>query len=302
MAYSSTTYSFKVHNLHTAVANADGNSDFEDSEINMVHTVSAHATKQDKIVASFIIKDTSKRIRLQLDSGATCNVLHVSSVPTGTSIKNSNTTLVTYNKTKMRPLVDAHPIIHPPRKVPIALKDKLKTELDRLEHTGVIQPVTDEATPWVNSIVVVDRPNKTRVCLDPRDLNKVIKRRHYRMPTIDDILPHMHNAKIFCVLAKDGYCQIKLTKKSSRLTTFNSPFGRYRYLRLPFGLISASEEYQRSQDQSLQNLEGVKTIVDDILVIGTGDTMEDVICNHNKNLANLMKRATAVDLKLNKHK
>ena len=87
------------------------------------------------------------------------------------------------------------PKIHPPRKVPVALKEKIKKELDRLESQDIIAPIKDEATPWVSSMVVVDRTHRTRICLDPKDLNMALQRCHYPMPTIEDILPELNNAK-----------------------------------------------------------------------------------------------------------
>jgi len=66
------------------------------------------------------------------------------------------------------------------------------------------------------------------------------------MPVIEEILPKLHNAKVFSVLdAKDGFWQIKLTKESSNLTCFNTPFGRYKWLVMPFGLNCAPEEFQK---------------------------------------------------------
>ena len=70
------------------------------------------------------------------------------------------------------------PVVHAPRKVPIALKERLKDELDRLEGMDVITPVT-EPTPWVSSLVMVVKKGKIRVCIDPKDLNKALKRSHY---------------------------------------------------------------------------------------------------------------------------
>ena len=161
------------------------------------------------------------------------------------------------------------PKIHPPRKVPVALKEKLKKELDRLESQDIIAPIKDEATPWVSSMVVAARPHRTRICLDPKDLNMAIQRCHYPMPTIEDILPELSNAKVFSVMdAKDGFCQVELTPESSKLTTFNTPYGRYRWKRMPQGLKSSPEEYQRRQDQALEGLRGVHPVADDILIVG----------------------------------
>jgi hypothetical protein len=194
------------------------------------------------------------------------------------------------------------PVIHPPRRVPIALRDRLKKEINRLEEDDIITRV-ETATPWVNSIVVVERPNKTRICLDPKDLNLAIKRRHYPMPTIEEILPDLHNAKVFSVLdAKNGFWHVELSEESSLQTTFNTPFGRYRWKRMPFGLKSSPEEYQRRQDQTLEGLDDIRCVTYDILVYGKGATMEEAIDNHNTNLRNLMKRCEMKNLKLNKEK
>ena len=105
----------------------------------------------------------------------------------------------------------------------------------------VISPVS-EPTDWVNSIVcnVKDLPNgekKVRLCLDPRDLNKNIRREHYYTRTIDEILPKLHGKKYFSVVdTKKGYWHVELDEESSMLCTFNTPFGRYKFNRLPFAV------------------------------------------------------------------
>ena len=72
----------------------------------------------------------------------------------------------------------ATPVVHPPRRVPAALKGKLK-ELDHLQSLGIIERVTDP-TPWVSSLVTVLKPNgQIRVCIDSKDLNLVLRRSHY---------------------------------------------------------------------------------------------------------------------------
>ena len=198
---------------------------------------------------------------------------------------------------------DAVPVVHPPRKVPIAIKPQLKEELERLHNLGILAPVV-EPTPWVSSMVVVKKPNGSlRICIDPKDLNKVLKRSHYTLPTIEDILPDLSRAKVFSTFdVKNGFWHIELDDQSSKLTTFNTPFGRYRWLRLPFGLSSAPEEFQRRQHQVVEGLPGVLTIHDDILVFGEGDTYEEAHQDHDRKLESLMKRCQERNVKLNKEK
>lgn len=132
---------------------------------------------------------------------------------------------------------NAVPVVEACRKVSFALHDKLKEELDRMEKFGVISKVTDP-TEWVNSLVIVHKANgKLRICLDPRNLNK--QREHYKMPTRDEIHAKFSRATVFSKFdASQGFWQVKLDDESAKLCTFNSPFGRYQYRRLPFGISS----------------------------------------------------------------
>ena len=83
----------------------------------------------------------------------------------------------------------ALPSIMPPRRVPLALKKRLKEELARIEKASVIKK-EEEPTDWVSSFVVTEKPNgKLRVYIDPQHLNKALKRSHYPLPIIEDILP-----------------------------------------------------------------------------------------------------------------
>ena len=109
-----------------------------------------------------------------------------------------------------------------------------------MESFNVIEKVT-RSTDWVSNIAVVEKSNgKLRLCLDPRKLNKAIKREHFQLPTVDDIMAKVPGAKIFSKLdARSGYWQIRAADESADLLTLNTPFGRYCFNRLPFGVWSA---------------------------------------------------------------
>ena len=166
-----------------------------------------------------------------------------------------------------------------------------------MEELGVIRKV-EEPTEWVSSLVVVEKPNgKVRLCLDPRDLNKAIQREHYPMQTVEEVAAELSDAKVFSVLdATSGYRHIKLDEKSSELLTFNTPFGRYQYLRMPFGINSAPEIFQKRMTQAFDDLSGVKTIADDILVWVRNKA------EHNHRFEQVLERSRKVGLKLNRSK
>ena len=142
--------------------------------------------------------------------------------------------------------------------------------------------------------MAIRKPGKLRVCIDPRDLNKSIRRPKYQIPILDEILPALSNARLFSVLdAKDGFHQVKLDEET--------PYGQDRYLRMPFGISSAPQEFQRRMNMIYQDLPGVAVIADDILVYGCGST-EEYRQDHDANLKRLLERARDTNLKLNKHK
>ena len=166
-----------------------------------------------------------------------------------------------------------------------------KQELDRLQQLEVIVPI-DEPTPWVSSLaVVVKKSGALRICIDPRPLNTSLKRERYQLPVLEDILPELSKARVFTTVdLKSGYWHCVLAPESSVLTTFATPYGRYRWRRLPFGLSASSEIFQKHLNQALENLPGVLCIADDILIYGSGDADEEATADHDRNLQNLLQR------------
>ncbi|XP_059060190.1 uncharacterized protein K02A2.6-like [Achroia grisella] len=189
------------------------------------------------------------------------------------------------------------PVVSAPRKVPLALQDKLRTELDRMIGLGVIRKVS-HPTPWVNSVVIVAKKNgDLRICLDPRPLNCAIQRAHFQLPTVTEIATKLQGAIYFSVLdANSGFWAIKLDEPSADLCTFSSPFGRYQYTRLPYGLNCAPEVFHATVKQLLEGLDGVDSFVDDIICWGR--TKQE----HDDRLQALLERARKINLKFNKNK
>lgn len=195
------------------------------------------------------------------------------------------------------------PVKLPTRKVPLALKAKVKAELDRLTELDIIEPV-DTPTDWISSMVVVSKPSgKLRLCIDPKPLNKALKRNHYPTPTIDDILPELSNARVFSVVdAKNGFWHVELSEESSYLTTMGTQWGRYRWKKMPFGISPAPEEFQRRMDEALEGLPGVKVIHDDVIIWGAGENDKSANVDHDQKFIALMERCREKRIKLNREK
>uniref|UniRef100_A0A8C1X2E4 Gypsy retrotransposon integrase-like protein 1 n=1 Tax=Cyprinus carpio TaxID=7962 RepID=A0A8C1X2E4_CYPCA len=189
------------------------------------------------------------------------------------------------------------PVIHGCRKIPYAVHDRLKETLDDLEKRGVISKVS-KPTAWVSSLCITEKKNGAlRVCLDPRDLNKAILRQHYNIPTLEDIRSKLAGKTLFTILdEKDGYWQIQLDEESADLCAFNTPWGRYRFHRMPFGIKSASEVFQRLNSESFGDIEGVFMVADDMIIAASTKAEHDVI------LEKVMNRALSLNVKFNKDK
>ena len=198
---------------------------------------------------------------------------------------------------------NATPVKLPVRKMPLSVKLKVKAEIQRLANMGIIKPV-DTPTDWISSMVVVLKGNdKVRLCIDPKPLNRALNRNHFPTPTIEDVLPEQCKARIFTVAdAKNGSWQISLDEESSYLTTFGTPWGKYRWMRLPFGVSPAPEEFQRKMNDIVAGLDGVKAVHDDILIFGCGDNDEEAIADHDRKLKLFFGRCRQANLKLNKEK
>ena len=188
------------------------------------------------------------------------------------------------------------PVILPARRVPVALRPKLKVELEKLRKMKVLVSV-DEPTPWVNQIAIVQKKSgDIRICIDPRELNRALKREHFTMPILEESLHELSKSRYFSKAdLANGYWHCKLDKESSMLTTFQTPFGRFRFLRLPFGLNVSAEIFQKKLLENLEGLNGVICIADDCQIHGVDEA------NHDDNFDKFLTRCKEMGIKLNKN-
>ena len=163
-----------------------------------------------------------------------------------------------------------------PRKVPLPLLGKTKSELDRMLEIGVISPV-HEPTQWCAPMVVVPKPSgDVRICVDLTKLNENILREVHPLPSVDYTLAKFGGSKIFSKMdANSAFWQRKLSDESRLLTTFLTPWGRFCFNRLPYGISTGSEQFQRCMSEKLEGLEGVEVLIDDIIVHGADQNQHD---------------------------
>ena len=191
------------------------------------------------------------------------------------------------------------PRVNPPRKTPIALKYAIRSSLDSIVEADVIRKVHEnEPTEWVSSLAYAKKINGSlRICLDPKFLNQALKRPHHNIPTLEELNHKFTGARYFSKLdARAGYWGVQLHKYSQLLTTFQSPYGRYAFKRLPFGLSASQDIFQSRMDMILEQCDGAEGIADDVVVYGVTEDEPD------KNLHQLMNFAMRNGLVFNSSK
>jgi transposase InsO family protein len=195
------------------------------------------------------------------------------------------------------------PIQAPVHRVPFSKREKEWNTIQEYVRDGILTKV-DEPTPWISNMVIKETATRFRICLDPsQTLNKAIRRPKYQIPTVEEQLPKLKDAKCFSIMDVNlGFTNIRLDHESSMATTMHTSYGRYRWLRLPFGVSSGPEEYQKRQHEILEGLPNIANIADDILVYGCGTTYEEAVQDHDRCFLQLLKRCKVKNLKLNPRK
>ena len=184
-----------------------------------------------------------------------------------------------------------------PRPVPFALKEGVEKELDRLQGTGIIEPII--FSEWAAPIVAVPkRDGSIRICGDYKvTLNQSLEVDQYPLPKPEELFASLSGGKKFTKLdLSQAYQQMVLDDQSKDLVTINTHKGLYRYTRMPFGIAPAPAIFQRTMDIVLQGIPRTICYIDDILITGVNDQ------EHLANLEEVLRRLQYHGITLKKNK
>ena len=169
----------------------------------------------------------------------------------------------------------AKPLAQKYRRLPFHIRDQVEAELKNLEELDIIERA-EGPTPWVSPIVVAPKKTGIRICVDMRAANQAIERERHPVPTVEDLIVDLNGATVFSKIdLNQGYHQLELDEDSRSITTFATHIGLFRYKRLSFGINSAAEIFQKSIEEVLQGIDGVRNISDDIIVFGKNQSDHD---------------------------
>ena len=170
-------------------------------------------------------------------------------------------------------------MVQPPRKIPSAVVEPLKKEIDCMLNLGVIQKLDiNEATDWCHNLVLVCKPNgKLRVCLDPCTINKALRFNVHNARTFQDITSSIRSVKKVSKIDANSRCwTLPMDPDSQLLMTFNTPWVRYCFVKMPFGLNQAQYFFQYYMDLHFDGInETTNIIADDIMIAGESDLQHD---------------------------
>ena len=205
---------------------------------------------------------------------------------------------------------DSTPVSSRPYTLPLKHYEWVQREIESLERAGVI---TKSMSKWASPIVVVPRksaprePPKRRLCVDFRKVNELQQEvitagktkgqiSIHLLPKIDEMYAKLKGAKVFSTIdLRSGYHHIALGKSSRGKTAFVTPFGKYEFLMVPFGLAQAPAYFQLLMNKVLKGLKFAMTYLDDIIIFSQDESQHlehlEIVFSHLREAGLKMKRS-----------
>lgn len=181
---------------------------------------------------------------------------------------------------------NVQPVVQKLRPVPFHVRNRVKKKIEELIKLDIVEPVRNQPTPWLSPIVVEQNrfSEDIRLCIDMRMANQAILRSKYPMPTPADIALRVQGSKLFSQIDLSmAYHQIELSENSRYITAFTTHCGTFRFKRLIFGAVNASDDFQRILTDILSGCPKTENISDNILVHGSSKE------EHDKNLLKCLR-------------
>ena len=164
------------------------------------------------------------------------------------------------------------PVVQAPYKIPHSMLEPLKTEIDRMLKLGIIH------TDWAHNLVLVRKPNgKLCVCLNPRTINKALRFNIHNAKTFPEVMSKIKDVMYVSKIdANSSLWTLPMDPASQILTTFNTPWGRFCFLKMPFGLNQPQYFFRFWMDTYIGDLnEGTHVITDDVKIHGEDESTHD---------------------------
>lgn len=194
-------------------------------------------------------------------------------------------------------LKDETPIACRPRRLPLSERCKVDEQIEQWLQDGIIENSNSEFSSPV--VMVKKRDGSHRLCVDYRQINKVIIKDRFPLPLIEDQLDRLQNAKIFSTLdLKNGFFHVSVSEPSRKYTAFVTNNGQYQFCKVPFGLSNSPGVFQRHVNAIFRDLtrQGIALpYIDDIIIPAQSE--EEALCNLEKVLNQCRDYGLVINLK-----
>ncbi|GJU27929.1 putative reverse transcriptase domain-containing protein [Tanacetum coccineum] len=161
----------------------------------------------------------------------------------------------------------ATPVARAPYRLALSEIHELSNQFQELVDRGFIQPST---SPWGEPVLFVKKKDKSfRMCIDYRELNKLIVKNHYPLPRIDDLLDQLQGSCIYSKInLRSGYHQLKVRDEDISKTAFRTRYGHYEFQVMPFGLTNTPTVFMDLMNRVCKPYldKFIITFIDDILI------------------------------------
>ncbi|KAL4118953.1 hypothetical protein QTP88_011831 [Uroleucon formosanum] len=190
------------------------------------------------------------------------------------------------------------PIYKRPYRLPHAQMAEIDSQIKQMEKDDIIEP---SFSPWNAPLLLVKKKldasqiPKFRIVVDFRALNKVTINEYHPLPNITEILDQLGQCNLFSIIdLASGFYQIKLDEKSKELTAFSTNQGHWHFKKMAMGLKTSPCSFQRSMNNVMAGIVGIKCLVylDDIIIYGKG------LLDHNEKLRDVFERLRNHNLKI----
>jgi len=143
---------------------------------------------------------------------------------------------------------DVKPFRQKLRQINLKLTLMVQRELKKMVDAGIIAPTRHSS--WCSNLVIVrKKKGELRLCVDFKNLNVACEKDNYPLPNMETLLQRITGSGMISMLdGFSGYNKMLVKKEDQHKTTFTTPWGTYKYLRMPFGLLNAGATLQRAMD------------------------------------------------------
>nr|GEV79788.1 putative reverse transcriptase domain-containing protein [Tanacetum cinerariifolium] len=161
----------------------------------------------------------------------------------------------------------AAPIVRAPYQLALSEMRELSDQVKELSDKGFIRP---SSSPWGASFLFVKKKDGSfRMCIDYRELNKLMVKNRYPLPRIDDLFDQLQWSSVYSKIdLRSGYHQLRVREEDISKTAFRTRYGHYEFQVMPFGLTNALAVFMDLMNQVCKPYlaKFVIVFIDDILI------------------------------------